>query len=658
VIARVANIRTALLAEMKLPDFKGRHLFIAKLRLLIFILCWALFLSFYAEIWKEIPAAPLIFNLGFLVTAICYWNILKEKFILTLVTLEVLADVISQTAIIYMLGADSTAVFLLYGMYAIAAGSFFGYIMALVSATTALIAYCSLLFALHVGWIAPYQTPLPNAAFLQTENFGYYFNLIVLPIALGVLVYGSKIAHYFSKIKEKALETRNVQLLALNRIGSTIRKAMNLQLVIDQVLKGVIQGLGFDVCFLALLSRKHDRVEFYVPRGHPLTMRMTQLLGQSLSEFHLPLAERENSAYQAILKNRVIIRSDMVELTKGLLPSISEHRTRDLQNELGFKKFVITPLVAERKVVGALIGASRKTYVEDAVVDTLDNFANQAALAIESAQLFEELELKNLQLEQANKIKSDFLAIMSHELRTPLTAIIGYSEILLESVLGDLNREQRDSLTEVLKNAENLLQLINSVLDLAKVEAGKMDLAVETFQVCDVVADVQQTVAPLMAKKKQFFKTDIPSDLPLITADPRKLRQILLNLIGNAIKFTPERGEITVSGRYYADPSELASEFQLDASHQQPLFRIAVSDSGIGIKKEHLESIFQTFQQVDSTFTRKYQGTGLGLALTRQLVELHGGVIAVTSEFGRGSEFKFTLPVNSAELVAVEPQNT
>lgn len=648
---QISNLRETLLDEMKLPDFKGRHLFIAKLRLLIFVLCWILFIVFFPGVWAVAPFVPLVFNLGFLLTGICYWNIIKGRYILVMVAFEILADVVSQTTIIYLLGADTVVVFLFYGLYAIASGTFFGYIMSLLAATMALLSYCGLLLLLQLGWIPPVIHSVERASIFAMKDFGYFFNLTFLPVALGIIVYGARIAHYFSKIKERALETRNIQLLALNKIGSTIRRAMDLQAVVDQVLKGVIQGLGFDVCFLALLSKSEKKVLFYVPRGNAFTAKMEEILGHSMKDMFLPLQNVNNSAYQAIAKNRVIIRNDMFELTRGLEPEISPEKTKIIQTELGFKKFVVTPLVAERKVIGALIGASRKEYVEESVVDTLDNFANQAALAIETAQLFEELQQKNIQLEEANKIKSDFLAIMSHELRTPLTAIIGFSEILLEKVLGELNKEQNDSMQEVLKNAENLLQLINSILDLAKVEAGKMEISVEKFNIIDVIKDVQQTVSSLTLRKNQDLVINASPEMPKISADSRKLRQILLNLVGNAIKFTPDRGTIEISAQYFSKADVLAGEFRLKPHRfaNTGVFRVGVKDTGIGIKADHLAHIFDVFHQVDSTFTRKYQGTGLGLALTKQLVELHGGVIAVSSDFSKGSEFKFILPEMIAE---------
>lgn len=651
-------LRLAILDEMKLPDFRGRHFFIVKLRLIIFIICWSLFALFYPFIWRDAPFVPLIFNLGFLATAYCYSNFVNERRLVSMGILEVVADVVSQTSIIYLLGADKSIVYMFYGLYVIAAGSFFGYITALVAATASIFSYCVLLTMIQTGWIPPYHYSTQFSSLMNLEGFGFIFNLLGLPVALAVIVYGTKIAHYFSKIKEKALETRNVQLLALNRIGSTIRRVMNLKSVIDQVLKGVIQGLGFDVCFLALMSKEDKRIRFYVPQGNPYRVLMEEVMGHDLSDLYLPLDATRNSAFQSIIKNRVIIRNDMSELTVGLIPTINEEKSRQMQQRTSFKKFVITPLVAERKVVGALIGASKKAYIEESVIDTLDNFANQVALAIESAQLIEELQKKNVELEEANRIKSDFLAIMSHELRTPLTAIIGFSEILLDNVLGNLNKDQRDSMSEVLKNAEDLLQLINNILDLAKVEAGRLDISPEKFDLADVIKEVQQTVSPLLAKKQHEMIVSVPGDIPKIEADPRKIKQILINLVGNAIKFTPDSGRIQISVDYFTQADGLLDEFHIPkgVSFDLPAFRISVKDSGIGIKEEHVRHIFDIFQQVDSTFTRKYQGTGLGLALSKQLVELHKGYITVDSEFGKGSEFKFLLPEKVTEHL-MEVQN-
>src|SRR5262249_17464600 len=209
------------------------------------------------------------------------------------------------------------------------------------------------------------------------------------------------------------------------------------------------------------------------------------------------------------------------------------------------------PLVAERRVIGALIGISRTEFVDETRIGVLETISNQAALAIESAQLFEEIKNKNIELERANRTKSEFLAIMSHELRTPLTAIIGFSELLMEDVMGELNAEQKDSLREVINNGQHLLYLINSILDLSKVEAGKMELTLEDFSFEDLVQDVKNSIAPLLKKKQQRFELKIGAALPIFRADARKIRQILLNLLSNAIKFTPEGGDILLAVNHF-----------------------------------------------------------------------------------------------------------
>lgn len=647
------TIRLALLDEMKLPDFKGRHLFIAKLRLIIFILCWILFVFFVPHVWQTAPWVPLSFNIAFLVTAICYWNIIHSRAIMQMGFLEIIADIFSQTALVYLLGPSSNIVFLFYGMYVIAAGTFFGYITALIAATVALIFYFGLISILWQGWLEYYPLTIKSPDFFDDRDFSIIFNTIFLPITFAVVVYGARIAHFFSSLKEKALETRNNQLLALNRIGSTIRSTVQPNHIIDQTLKGVIQGLGFDICFLALQNKSGQKIFFHVSNDHPDIAIIEEILGHHIHDYSLNTQDIENSILQAINNNQVIERSHFGQLTFGFNPKIDNPKAEQIQQRLGYRKYIITPLVAEKKVMGALIGATKFFQIDESIVDSLDHFANQAALAIETAQLIEELKLKNIELKEANRVKSDFLAIMSHELRTPLTAIIGYSEILLEDVWGVLNNEQNHSLNEVLRNARELLQLINSILDLAKVEAGKMQLNLDTLSLKNLLEEVNQTMVPLIKKKKHKLIIHAGNHLPLIIADYQKLRQVVINLIGNAIKFTPEEGQIDVGVDYYLKGSMLDDQFDdMDSElKDNPVFLLWVRDNGIGIKKEHLDQVFDIFRQADSTFTRKYQGTGLGLSLSRQLIELHHGHITLESEFGVGSEFKILLPEKQKEAL-------
>lgn len=644
----VFQFRDALLDEMKLPDFKGRHLFTAWLRIIVFLAAWLMFFIFYPAIWAVAPVAPLIFNIGFLLTAICYYNVLRENYIISMMLLEVGADVMSQTTIVYMLGIHSWAPFLVYCLYVIAAGSLFGYISALISATLALICYSVLLLLIASGAINEFVYPTTHAGFLNLESFKPYFNITFLPLALVIIVYTAKIGNYFTKMKERALERRNLQLMALNNIGATIRKVMSPSQVIDQVLRAVVQGLGFEICLLALLDENKMIVRFYVPKGNSYVEALEKALGKNLSELTLPITDRGNSALMAIMKNRVIIRNDFSELTRGIQPVIASEEAVRAQKELGFRKFVVTPLVAEHKVSGALIGATLKSYVEENVIDTLDNFANQAALAIESSQLFEDLKLANSRLIEANKVKSEFLAMMSHELRTPLNAVIGYSDILSDYSLGTLNDDQTKAVREVLRNARNLLELINNILDLARLEVGRLELNLESFVLRSLIDDVCSTLQPLVQQKTQELTVHQSDDnYPEILADSMKLRQILINLLGNAIKFTESNGKIDVYVDYCEDAAQARALFLKDFSDElagNPAFVLRVRDTGVGIKPEDLELIFEVFRQADSTFTRRHQGTGLGLALTRQLVLLHHGLISVHSEVGKGAEFRVLIP--------------
>jgi protein-histidine pros-kinase len=239
-----------------------------------------------------------------------------------------------------------------------------------------------------------------------------------------------------------------------------------------------------------------------------------------------------------------------------------------------------------------------------------------------------ELEEQNLRIEEANRLKSEFLANMSHELRTPLNGIIGFSEYMVDEKAGPLNWEQKEYLSDVLTSARHLLHLINDVLDLAKIEAGKMELSPETFAINEVIGEVCTIIEPMASQKNITMSAETPPETVFVTVDPVKFKQVLYNLLSNAVKFTPENGDIKLSARL--------------EDHKR--IRVEVKDTGIGIKTEDVPRLFHEFEQLDSGLGRKQQGTGLGLALTKKIVELQGGSIAVESEFGKGSTFTVALP--------------
>jgi PAS domain S-box-containing protein len=242
-----------------------------------------------------------------------------------------------------------------------------------------------------------------------------------------------------------------------------------------------------------------------------------------------------------------------------------------------------------------------------------------------------ELEEQNQRVQEANRLKTVFLANMSHELRTPLNSIIGFSEFLKDKKPGPLNEKQEEYLGDVLTSARHLLQLINDVLDLAKVEAGKMDLALEAFSVGDAVAEVCAVIGPTAKKKNISVNTKLAGDIGLVTLDQQKFKQILYNLLSNAVKFTGDGGMVSLAA----------------SRKSQDRFQFQVSDTGIGIKQEDIGKLFTEFQQLDSSASRHYEGTGLGLALTKKLVELHQGSIELESEPGVGSVFRVVLPISA-----------
>lgn len=644
------DFKSRILSECPLPDFKEKHLLTAPLRILIFLLTWVCFFLFYPEVWFLKPSIPFIFNLGFLITAICYWNIFKENNIFEMVTVEVFIDIICQTAILYLVGFDAPTPLLFYGLYVVSVGTLLSYFSGICTAFTCVCFYVLIFIGIKLGIIEAFHYPKTHEGSLSIQNYPLILNLLLLPLILGFVLYGLKIVHYFNQLKQRALERRHVQLTALNNIGSTIRRALQTQNVIEQVLRAVTKGLRFEVCLLGLVDHNREKMKFYVADENFYARKMQEILGIRFADLTLPLFANTNAIMSAIDRKRVVIRNSFTELTTDFTPELNAHKCLLVQSHLGFKKYVITPLIAEQKGIGVIIGISTHDYIEDTIIDTLDNFANQAALAIESAQLFEALEERNKELMRANQVKSDFLAIMSHELRTPLIAVIGYSEILLDKLMGELNSDQSNSVKEVLRNAKNLLELINSVLDLAKIESGKMELSLESLDLSDIVKDVQQTLAPLLNKKNlKFMLHVLYQPLPHFLGDAVKIRQILINLIGNAIKFTENGGSIEVDINYFLRAHEIiktdfVSEPYSPHHVSQPAFTIRVRDTGIGIRPENLQKIFDVFSQVDATYTRTHEGTGLGLALTKQLVLLHSGAITVASEFGKGSEFKILLP--------------
>jgi signal transduction histidine kinase len=301
---------------------------------------------------------------------------------------------------------------------------------------------------------------------------------------------------------------------------------------------------------------------------------------------------------------------------------------RQMSETLGTRSVLFAPMLWEGRGVGAIFVARIEARAfTDKEIALLQTFADQAVIAIENTRLFREIQDKSHQLEVANQHKSEFLANMSHELRTPLNAVIGFSEVLIERMFGELNEKQADYLNDIHSSGKHLLSLINDILDLSKIEAGRMELDVETFDVPAALSNAMTLVRERAQRHGIALALEVADGVGELRADERKFKQIMLNLLTNAVKFTPDGGKVNVQARL-ADG----------------VLEVAVADTGIGIAVEDQAVVFEEFRQVGRHYTNKQEGTGLGLSLTKRFVELHGGTIRVQSEPGKGSTFSFTLP--------------
>jgi len=300
--------------------------------------------------------------------------------------------------------------------------------------------------------------------------------------------------------------------------------------------------------------------------------------------------------------------------------------------EAGWQSLVAVPMLREGRIVGALVVRRRKPGgFSEETCDLLETFASQSSLAILNARLFGELERKSAELEIASRHKSEFLASMSHELRTPLNAVIGFSEVLLERMFGDLNERQDEYVRDIWSSGKHLLELLNDILDLSKVEAGRMDLEWSTFSVREALENGLALMRERAARKSISLILEVSPEIGLFHADELRFRQVVLNLLSNAVKFTPEAGEVVVR-----------------ATSDGPEVLVTVTDTGIGVAPADQARIFESFQQ-GGRGAQQHEGTGLGLTLCRRIVGLLGGRMWLESEVGRGSTFGFAVPLGALE---------
>ena len=431
-------------------------------------------------------------------------------------------------------------------------------------------------------------------------------------------------ARLFREIDEKsrALEELSRNQDQLHRLSTALQEPLSLSEQLTRVLDAARQVVGLDRLYIWTLS----------PAGDGLMVSAQAGFGDAewkdLVRVTIPIDEA--GALSAVWRDgEPLLFTDETPLPQKYRLPPPYSRLAGLR----VKSFLVVPMIARGRTVGVLAADNRvsRAPIAVATVDLLQTFAAQAAVAVENARLFQEIQEKSRQLAVASQHKSEFLANMSHELRTPLNAIIGFSEVLSERMFGELNEKQEEYSKDIHASGQHLLSLINDILDLSKIEAGRMELELSDFHLPTALDSALTLVRERAGRRSIALHTNIDNRLGQIQADERKVRQVVLNLLSNAIKFTPEGGRIEVS-----------------AVPKDGLVEVSVSDSGVGIAPEDQEAVFEEFRQV-GTAAKKVEGTGLGLTLCRKFVELHGGRIWVKSEEGVGSTFTFTIPVRCGE---------
>jgi len=422
----------------------------------------------------------------------------------------------------------------------------------------------------------------------------------------------------FQELQERTRELAESveEMKALGEVGQAVSSTLDLQTVLSTIVGRAVQLSGTD-CGI-IYEYDEPTQEFHLRASYQMEQELVD--AYQATPLRLGQGATGRAAETRVPVQIADLRQEQEFATRGMRPILSR---------LGYQSLLAVPLLLERKIMGALTIYRRETgSFAPEIVNLLRTFATQSVLAIQNARLFREIEAKGRQIEAANRHKSEFLANVSHELRTPLNAIIGFSEVLGERMFGELNEKQAEYTEDILSSGRHLLSLINDILDLSKIEAGRMELELTKFDLPSAVENALILVRERATRHGIKLERAIDDRLGDFTGDERKVKQILVNLLSNSVKFTPEGGKIHVN-----------------ASLNNGSVIISIADTGIGIAKEDQEAIFEEFRQVGTNYAQKREGTGLGLTLTRKFVEMHGGKIWVESEPGKGSTFTFTLPV-------------
>jgi signal transduction histidine kinase len=426
-------------------------------------------------------------------------------------------------------------------------------------------------------------------------------------------------ARLLTELRQRTADlARSVEdLRAVSVVGQAVTSSLDLRIVLRTVVARAVELARADACVIFRYKKAERRFILWHHAAGLEPALVERLLAATIDEDMTELG-------RSVRENTPIEITDVAARPSAPL--------RDIAVEAGFRSALIVPLVRGDRTYGALV-VQRKApgAFEGSTLDILQTFASQSVLAIQNARLFREIEEKSRELALASQHKSQFLANMSHELRTPLNAILGYAELLSDGIYGALSERAQGVLARVQSNGKHLLGLINDVLDLSKIEAGQLTLAIDDYAIAGVVQSVITATESLAKAKGLAITATVPSGLPIGRGDERRLTQVLLNLVGNAIKFT-DTGSVKIT-----------------VGTADGFFDLAVRDTGPGIPEADQARIFEEFQQLDDSNTRKKGGTGLGLAISKRIVKMHGGDITVESEPGQGSTFHVVIPIRAEE---------
>jgi signal transduction histidine kinase len=481
-----------------------------------------------------------------------------------------------------------------------------------------------------------FSRPPDVLSYLLSFDFVQWLTLIVAGILISLLNEALHRSHLRAELSERVRLAENKALLAdterhlsvalddvtqrsrhlavLNTIGAAVSQSLDLSVIVKQAVDRIAETLAFDAVWVYELQ----------PRAKTLRMIAYHGLNEEMAK---GMAERsiDTGISAPVLKTGTRLVFEDLQ---------NDERYRGLSRagtvaSLGFKAAAAFPIRTKDRIIGTLhVTNLAKRHFAAEELQLLESIAQQVGVASENANLFKELREAKERAESSDRAKSDFLANMSHELRTPLNAIIGFSEVLVDEKAGPLNADQKEFLGDILKSGQHLLMVINDVLDLAKVATGKLELKARRFSLREAIAETCAVVKPMADEKNVAIKVDVPVDGDIVTADPLRFKQVLYNLLSNAIKYNRDHGAVTVEVLV----------------NDQKEIRLRVKDTGIGIKEEDLPRIFDDFIQLNSSTTKFQQGTGLGLALTKKIIEQQNGSITAESEVGRGSTFTVVLP--------------